>query len=118
MAAPAPRSPTSETVNQRSQRLSKIYAELVPLSRFPATLGIVKKACDAGKSDDEIASALNRIAAEGRSLTVETLRIEIEGQPPPNRSGRRTTDDKVRDGLELARRLAQQPLPDQRQLGA
>lgn len=75
------REPAAETDNQRAQRLTRIYHEQVPLSRFPAVMGVVKIAMRAGKSDDEITSALLRLAAEGRSVTTETLRVEIEGLP-------------------------------------
>lgn len=68
--------------NLRAQSLAKIWAELVPLSNFPATLGICKRAIQAGKTDSEIEAALKRLAAEGRTLTVDTLRIELEGLAP------------------------------------
>ncbi len=77
----------AESVNQRANRLTKAYTDRVPLSRFPAVAGIVKRAIAADKTDDEITSALLRLAAEGRSVTVETLRVEIEGLPPPARGG-------------------------------
>jgi hypothetical protein len=74
----------SETDNQRANRLAKIYTDLVPLSRFPAIAGIVRKAIQADKTDAEIGDALTRLAKEGRSLTVDVLRVEIEGLPVPS----------------------------------
>jgi hypothetical protein len=74
------------SLNKRAQELAKAYAELVPLSRFPAVMGIVKQALNAKSrddqplySDDQIRAALVRLAEEGRPVTVDTLRIEIEG---------------------------------------
>lgn len=75
--------PESETLNQRIQRLARIYTDAVPLSRFPAVMGIVGKAVRTNLyTDEQITDALTRLAGEGRSLTVETLRIELEGMPP------------------------------------
>lgn len=79
---PDPSAPaTAESVNQRANRLTKTYTDLQPMSRFPAIAGIVKRAIAAGHPDDAITDALVRLAAEGRSVTVETLRIELEGMP-------------------------------------
>lgn len=93
-----------ETINQRANRLAKTYTDLVPMSRFPAVAGIVKAAIRGAKSDAEISQALTRLGNEGRSLTVETLRIEIEGQPAPTRRTP-TTDERVMAGMDLAARL-------------
>lgn len=95
--------PTAETLNQHIHRLTKIYTDLVPMSRFPAVMGIVGKAVNTGRySDEEITSALERIAEEGRSLTVETMRIELEGQPPV--AGKKTGTQRF---AELAERLSE-----------
>lgn len=116
--ADAPRPPAAQSVNQRAQRLAKSYTDRVPLSRFPAIMSIAKKAIDAKYADDHIEQALLRLAAEGRSVTVETLRIELDGSPPPAKARKRDADDRVRDGLALAQRLAAESGPQQRQLGA
>jgi len=84
----------AKTATRRAQALTGGFTEKVPMSRYPAVLGIVRKAIDAGKDDDDIAAALARIAAEGRSLTVETLRIELEGQPALG-SGRKRAGDTI-----------------------
>jgi hypothetical protein len=55
------------------------------MSRFPAVAGIVRKAIRAQHSDQAITDALVRLAGEGRSVTVETLRIELEGLPASRR---------------------------------
>lgn len=116
--ASAPRPPTQLTVNQRAQRLATSYTDQVPMSKFPAVMGIAKRAIEANHPDDLIEAALLRLAAEGRSLTVETLRIEIEGRPPPQRQPKRNGDDRVHDGLALAQRLAGEQSTNIRQIGA
>lgn len=64
-----------------AQAITKAYHEHEPMCRFPAVLGIVRKALKAGHPPDLIQTALLRLAVEGRSVTVETLRIEIAGRP-------------------------------------
>lgn len=63
-----------------AQAITNSYRERVPMSRHPAVLGIVKFALKTGLySGEDILAAALRLADEGRSLTTETLRIEIEG---------------------------------------
>jgi len=90
----------AKTAAQRAQALAGLYTEQVPMSRYPAVLGIIRKAIDAGKPDIEITDALRRIAAEGRSLTVETLRIELEGQPALGSNRKRAGDTILRAAWE------------------
>jgi Helix-turn-helix domain len=80
--AQAPDGGGAETAAARANRLTRAYTDLVPMSRFPAVAGIVRKAIGAGYPDTAITDALVRLAAEGRSVTVDTLRIELEGLPP------------------------------------
>lgn len=75
------REAADETQGQRANRLTKTYTDRVPMSAFLAVQGVVLKAIKAGKTDDEITAALVRLADDGRSVTANTLRIEIEGQP-------------------------------------
>jgi hypothetical protein len=85
------------TVNQRAQAITRAYCDVVPLSKFPAVLGIVKRAITANRySDPEIQAAVLRLAAEGRSVTVETLRTELEGLPVRNNGQQKpsTTDQR------------------------
>lgn len=78
-------SPAAPTVNQRAQEIARAYTDAVPLSNFPAILGIAKKAIGVGKyTDDQIRDALLRIASDGRVVTVDSLRIELEGRRQPN----------------------------------
>ena len=92
------------TVTQRSKRLTDAYAEAEPMCKWPAVNGVVIKAIQSGKfSDDEIGAALRRMAAENRSVTIDSLRTELAGLPPqrgnPNGSRRRggASDDLSRE---------------------
>lgn len=77
-------------VNLRGQALAKAYCDAVPLSKFPSIFGIAKKAIKAGLyTDEQIGAALSRLAGEGRSVTTDTLRVELEGLPPARTNGRR-----------------------------
>jgi hypothetical protein len=76
----------------RAQALATRYHELVPLSKFPATLTIARQAIRAGYADALIEAALVRLAGEGRPLTVDVLRVELEGLP----AGRRAPSSSVR----------------------
>jgi hypothetical protein len=78
------------------------------MCRWPAVNAVVMKAIKAERwSDGEIHAALLRLAGEGRSVTVETLRIELNGLPPPKRS---TTDSRVEQALRLAAELERQEI--------
>lgn len=77
---------TTPTESQRANSITKAYRDLVPLSNFPAVAGIVRKAIRAGRyTDQEITEALTRMAADGRPVTTDALRIELEGMPEPRR---------------------------------
>lgn len=68
--------------NRLAQQLTVIYVELVPMSKFEAIQGVVKKALSANYHPDVIERALRTLAAEGRSVTVESMRVAMEGLPP------------------------------------
>lgn len=99
--------PPGETEGQRVNRLSKTYADAVPLSNFPAVAGVVRKAVKTGQYDDEqITAALGRLAEDQRSVTTDTLRYELEGRPPlravggqPRPSVRSFTDEDYSSGF-------------------
>jgi hypothetical protein len=77
------------TVTQRSKRLTDAYAEAEPLCKWPAVNAVVIRAIKSEKfTDDEIKAALLRLAAGNRSVTVDTLRTELQGFPlaPPGRA--------------------------------
>ena len=73
------------------------------MSNFVAIRGIVKKAIAADHTDVEIIPALERLARDGRGVTTETLRIELQGLPAQRSQPKRsTTDERVMAGLTLA----------------
>jgi hypothetical protein len=88
---------------QRVNSLTKVYTDLVPLSKFPAVAGVVRKAVRTSLwSDEEIEQALERLGVEGRSVTTDTLRYELTGFP-----GRETNRQRAfRAGVERTQRLA------------
>ena len=60
------------------------------MCKWPAINGIVVLAIKSGKyADDEIRAALLRMAGSGQTVTVESLRVEIEGLPPRDRAPQR-----------------------------
>ena len=71
----------ARTLSQRANDLATTYYDIQPMSNFPAVAGICRKAIKAGHSDESIHQALMRLAEEGRSVTTETVRIELEGLP-------------------------------------
>lgn len=74
------------TLTQRSKRITDAYAEAEPMCNWPGINGIALKALKSNKyADSEIRDALLRLAKEGRTVTVETLRIELQGKPPRER---------------------------------
>ncbi len=77
------------TETQRSKRLTDAYAEAVPMCKWTAVNGVVLSAIRSGKfSDDEIRAALLRLAAENRSVTIDSLRTELIGFAPSRNSRR------------------------------
>jgi hypothetical protein len=64
------------------------------MCKWAAINGVVILAIKSGKyADDEIAAALLRLAASGHSVTVDSLRIEIEGLPASRPGRQQQTDD-------------------------
>jgi hypothetical protein len=104
--------PTPETATRRSKRITDAYHAVEPMSKWPAVNGIVLKAIKANRwQDDEIHDALLRLAAEGRPVTVETLRVELNGLPPPRAAPRpSTTNSRVDAALALAAELERQEI--------
>ena len=80
----------SLTETQRSKRLTDAYAEAVPMCKWVAVNGVVLSAIRSGKfADDEIRAALLRLAAENRSVTIDSLRTELVGFPRVTSRGQR-----------------------------
>lgn len=107
--APATPSPTPADLRptQRSKAITDAYAAAQPMCKWPAVNAIVLKAIKIGRwSDDEIHAALLRLAEDGRSVTVDTLRIELTG-PPITRLPARpsTTDQRVAQAIEAGRQV-------------
>jgi hypothetical protein len=76
----------AETEGQRVNRLARAFTDRVPLSNFLAVQGVVRKAVRIGTyGDEQLAAALIRLAEDGRPVSVDTLRIELDG-PPRRRS--------------------------------
>lgn len=79
------------TETQRSKLITDAYAEKEPMCKWVAVNGVVLKAVRSNKfTDDEIRDAMLRLAAEGRSVTVDTLRVELTGLAPRDSQGRRS----------------------------
>jgi hypothetical protein len=101
-SAPAARGPTA---GQRAKKITDAYAAAEPMCRWPAINGITAKAIKAGRwTDDEIRDALLRLAAERRTVTVDTLRIELDGLPPNRMAPPREADEAP--ATRLLRRMA------------
>jgi hypothetical protein len=66
-----------------AQKITASYVKRVPMSKYPAVLGITRRALRAGHPADSVEAALLRLADEGRPVTVDVLRVELEGLPPP-----------------------------------
>jgi hypothetical protein len=82
-ASPAAAGKPRLTVTQRSKRITDAYAEAEPMCKWPAVNGVVIKAINSKRfTDEEIRDALLRMAAENRSVTVDSLRTELGGLPP------------------------------------
>lgn len=100
-ASPAGDDAPARTEGQRVNDLTKRYTDhpnIAGMARFPAIAAIVRRAVRSGRYDDPaIADALERLAAEGRPVTVETLRVELDGLPPPRTAASRapTPDERV-----------------------
>ena len=90
-----------ETPSARANRLTRVYTDEVKVSNFPAAAKIVRKAVDAGVSDEAIIAGLKKLIAENRGLTTETLRVAIFG--PPKQQA--TTNERVSEGVEAGKRV-------------
>jgi len=88
---------------QRSKAITDAYYAVEPLSKWPAINGVVLKAVKTGRwTDTEIHDAMQRLAADRRSVTVETLRYELTG-PPVSRASPRSGDIDLQAAMARAR---------------
>lgn len=74
-------------INIRAKPITDAYHAAQPMCRWPAINGVVIHGIKSGKyTDDLILAAILRLAESGQTVTVESLRLEIEGFPPRDRS--------------------------------
>jgi hypothetical protein len=70
------------THGQRAKAITDAYATAEPMSKWPAVNAIVLKTIKLDRwTDQQIHDALQRMAHDGRSVTVDSLRIELTGPP-------------------------------------
>lgn len=92
--------------NKLAQVITASYQQRVPLSKFVAVLGIVRKALNTGLySGEEVHAAVMRLAEQGRQITIDTLRIELEGFAPTSQPRRSTTDQRTSQAQSLKARF-------------
>jgi hypothetical protein len=97
-AADEPRHDDSDaaelTINQRAKAITDAYYDKEPMCKWPAVNAIVIRAIKDGRWDDsQIQDALLRMAGENRSVTVDSLRIELNGLPPLRNSRQADTNE-------------------------
>jgi hypothetical protein len=104
-----------ETVNgtptlvHRSKLITDAYHQAEPMCDWSAVNKVVRKALQTGKyGDEEITDALLRRAGSAWPVTIGTLRRELAG-PPMREPARSTTEDRMKAGLEVVRRMHNQP---------
>jgi len=103
-----------QTITQRSKTLTDAYAAAEPMCKWPAVNGVVILAIKSGKfTDDEIHAGLLRLAAEGRSVTVDALRAELQGWAPrmngnSHHTGLSPASERVGEAERLAAKYAGQ----------
>lgn len=73
--------PRPETNNRIAQRLAKTHYDRNPLTPYVAVMKLCKRALDAEYREPAIADALTRLAEAKRSVTADSLRIELDGRP-------------------------------------
>jgi DNA-binding Lrp family transcriptional regulator len=91
-----------ETVGQRANRLTKTYTDVVKLTSFQGVRNVVTLAVKAGYSDAQITEGLAALADDGRPVTANTLRIQIEGMTPFGASAVERRNNDVLGLLERA----------------
>lgn len=93
-------------ITRQSKVITDAYHSAQPMCNWPAVNGVVLKAFKSRKyAAPDILAAMLRLADDGRPVTVDALRIEIEGLPPIGGSRGRASP-----GNGLARRDGPPPL--------
>lgn len=99
-----PSTPASEKRDRTkvAQAIANSYRDTVKFSSYPAVLGVVQAALNSGDySGEAVRAACTRLAGERRSLTIETLRVELEGFTPRsngNQRNRTPLRERIRGG--------------------
>ena len=70
--------PRSKTVSIGALKLSRAYTDIVKMSDPGKICMVITNALAANQTDEQIRSALVRLANDKRAVTIDTLRIEIE----------------------------------------
>jgi hypothetical protein len=92
------------TFTQRAKPITDAYYEVQPMCKWTAVNGIVVHAIKTGKyADEEICSALLRMAESRQGVTIESLRVEIEGLAPRVDRRQAATDQKFDRAMARAR---------------
>jgi hypothetical protein len=106
--ADEPRPGNGLTITQRSKRITDVYAEAEPMCKWPAVNSVVIRAIKTGEwSDDEIRDALLRMAEENRSVTIDSLRIELNGLPSAKHRASSSAPDRARSWMAAGRDVQQ-----------
>jgi hypothetical protein len=102
--ADEPRPGNGLTITQRSKRITDVYADAEPMCKWPAVNSVIIRAIKTGEwSDDEIRDALLRMAEENRSVTIDSLRIELNGLPAAKHRASPSAPDRARGWMAAGR---------------
>lgn len=111
--------PAPETAGQRTNRIARTYTDRVPLSNFLAVRGVVAKALRANYDEAAVVAALAGLADDGRTVTTDTLRYQLEGFPAARQAPRReTASDRARAWASTARDVSALFSPPQEATGS
>lgn len=84
-----------------AQAIADRYCELEPMSKYVNVLGIVKRPLESDRfSGEMVMAAVERLAKEHRTLTLETLRVELVGFTPRSNGSQRTNLAPLRERLK------------------
>lgn len=90
LAEPKALQPTeAQQLVKTAQDLTNGYVKRVPFTKYVTVLGVVKKALQTGYSVEQVAVGLDGLADDGRPVTINTLRIQMEGMPPSSNLDRK-----------------------------
>jgi hypothetical protein len=88
--------------------ITDAYYAIQPMCKWTAVNGIVIHALKTGKyDDDQIRDALLRMAGNGQGVTIESLRVELEGFTPRGRhaNAESTGAQRARAGVEAGEQV-------------